>query len=159
LSLLRGPRFAGGQIGGRVLGDCALLSFVGALVAAVAVAGCPKSECSCTSPVSITIVAAPGAIADVKLRGDGCADSLPSCPESTSEDYPPGCARTLVFARHGGACDVEIDLASGAVVTRTVQLVENDDGCCNPVTAANAADGEIDLTAGDAGQDTGQDGG
>ena len=160
---------------GASFGGCALLSFVGsraggfpdnrpvklrgatllACASLLALAGCPKSECSCTSPVSVAIVAPAGAIADVKLRGDACADALPACPESTSEDYPPGCARTLVFARHGGACEIEIDLASGGAITRTVQLVEHDDGCCNPVTPANGADGEIDLSAGDAGEDGG----
>ncbi len=126
---------------GRRLGTAGLALVVGGLVA-----GCGNHEerkCFCDSPPAVTIRAPAGAVAAVKLGGAACADALPSC-FGTSADlaYPQGCAETQLYARHAGACEVEVDFLDGRVFHSTVALVLRD-SCCGTVGAATPDGGAI----------------
>ncbi len=119
------------------------------------IGGCGHSDCSCLPAHGLDIEAPANVIRAVKTSGAACTDAQLSCPESGSVAYPMGCARTVLSARRGGPCEVEVDFTNGQVFKRTVTLVEGAAGCCgSSITAANPNDATIDLSGAlDAGGD------
>ncbi len=111
------------------------------------------TECFCDSAAAITILAPAGAVTGVKVSGAACASVWPSCEGTASDRYPPGCATTLLFPRHAGTCDVEVDLIDGGAVRQSVELVDPGT-CCGGVRASDPRTGTIVIGA-DAGVDRG----
>ncbi|MDB5213415.1 MAG: hypothetical protein JWO86_1342 [Myxococcaceae bacterium] len=134
----------------------ARVALLGALSVCVSLLdGCGHGECSCFPAAGLTIDAPPDAVRAVKTSGAACSDAQLSCPENASAAYPTGCARTVLFGRRAGSCDVEIDFKNGEVFKRSVTLVETATGCCgSSFVTANPGEATIDLvSAVDAGGD------